>query len=96
MDYFDLAADHGGRLADAFAGSQTRFCLVSFTSDWRFAPARSREIVQALVRAGRAASYIEIPSEFGHDAFLMPIPLYHDTLRAYLMQVAQEINARAA
>ncbi|CDH47260.1 homoserine O-succinyltransferase MetX [Candidatus Contendibacter odensensis] len=96
LDYFDPAADFDQDLSVAFHRALARFLVVSFTSDWRFAPARSREIVQALVRAGREVSYVEIPSEFGHDAFLMPIPLYHDTLRAYLTRVAQEVNAHAA
>ncbi len=96
LDYFDPAADFDQDLSVAFHRAQARFLVISFTSDWRFAPARSREIVQALVRAGREASYVEIPSEFGHDAFLMPIPLYHYTLRAYLNRVAAEGNAHAA
>ena len=95
LDYFDPAADFDQDLAAAFHRAQARFLVVSFTSDWRFAPARSREIVQALVRAGREVSYAEIPSDSGHDAFLMPIPLYHDTLRGYLNRVAREVNIPA-
>ena len=83
-------------LSVAFHRSQAHFLVISFTSDWRFSPARSREIVQALIRAGREASYVEIPSEYGHDAFLMPIPLYHDTLRSYLTRIAREVNVHAA
>lgn len=95
LDYFDPAADFTEDLSAAFTQTQARFLVVSFTTDWRFAPARSREIVRALVRAGREASYAEIPSEHGHDTFLMPIPLYHDILRSYLARVAQEINDAA-
>lgn len=92
LDYFDPAADFDQDLAAAFQRARARFLVIAFTSDWRFAPARSHEIVRALVRANRAVSYAEIPSEFGHDAFLMPIPLYHATLHGYLAQVAREVN----
>ena len=96
LDYFDPAADFDEDLSAAFHRTQAHFLVIAFTSDWRFAPARSREIVRALVRAGREVSYAEIPSEYGHDAFLMPIPLYHETLRGYLARVAREVNNRAA
>ncbi len=96
LDYFDPAADFDQDLSVAFHRTQARFLVIAFTSDWRFAPARSREIVRALVRAGREVSYAEIPSEYGHDAFLMPIPLYHEVLRSYLARAAREVNARAA
>ncbi|RUQ28735.1 MAG: homoserine O-acetyltransferase [Candidatus Competibacteraceae bacterium] len=96
LDYFDPAADFDHDLAAAFHRTLARFLVISFTSDWRFAPTRSREIVQALVQAGREVSYAEIPSAYGHDAFLMPIPLYHDILRGYLARVAREVNAHAA
>ena len=95
LDYFDPAADFDEDLSAAFHRTQARFLVIAFTSDWRFAPARSREIVRALVRAGREVSYAEIPSEYGHDAFLMPIPLYHEVLRSYLARVAREVNAHA-
>ena len=96
MDYFDPAADFDNDLAVAFHRAQAHFLVIAFTSDWRFAPTRSREIVRALVRAGREVSYAEIPSEYGHDAFLMPIPLYHEVLRGYLMRIAREVNTDAA
>ena len=96
LDYFDPAADFDEDLSAAFHRTQAHFLVIAFTSDWRFAPARSREIVRALVRAGREVSYAEIPSEYGHDAFLMPISLYHETLRGYLARVAREVNAHAA
>lgn len=95
LDYFDPAADFAEDLSAAFAQTQARFLVVSFTTDWRFAPARSREIVRALVRAGRETSYAEVPSEHGHDTFLMPIPLYHDILRGYLARIAQETGDAA-
>ena len=95
LDYFDPAADFAGDLSAAFTQTRARFLVVSFNTDWRFAPARSREIVRALVRAGCETSYAEVPSEHGHDTFLMPIPLYHDLLRSYLTRVAKEIGDAA-
>ena len=74
MDYFDLAEEHGGRLADAFRGSATRFCLVSFDTDWLYPTAESRAVVHALHAAGAAASFVELASPFGHDAFLLDSP----------------------
>ncbi len=74
MDYFDLAEEHGGRLADAFRGTRTRFCLVSFDTDWLYPTRESRSIVQALNAAGAAASFVELSSPFGHDAFLLEVP----------------------
>ncbi|HPF58247.1 MAG TPA: homoserine O-acetyltransferase [Candidatus Competibacteraceae bacterium] len=94
LDYFDPAADFDQDLAIAFHRAQAQFLIISFTSDWRFAPARSKEIVRALVQAHREVSYAEITSEYGHDAFLMPIPLYHEMLRNYLARVAREVNSQ--
>lgn len=75
MDYFDLAEPHGGRLADAFAGSTgTRFCLVSFNSDWLYPTAESRAIVHALNAVGAPTSFVELDSPFGHDSFLLDVP----------------------
>ena len=74
MDYFDIAEEHGGRLADAFRGSRARFCLVSFDTDWLYPTARSRTIVHALNAAGAAASFVELKSPYGHDAFLIEAP----------------------
>ena len=91
LDYFDPARDSGGSLTTAYAKAAAKFLVVAFSSDWRFSPARSREIVRALVAAGRAVSYALIDSELGHDDFLMPIPQYHDVLRAYLSRVAEEV-----
>ncbi|MDE2515642.1 MAG: homoserine O-acetyltransferase [Rhodospirillales bacterium] len=84
MDYFDLAADHGGDLAAAFAGSRTRFCLASFSSDWLFPTAQSRAIARALNRAGANVSFVEIESDKGHDAFLLDEPDFHRTLAGFL------------
>ncbi len=74
MDYFDLAEAHGGSLAKAFAGSKARFCLISFDSDWLYPTAESRRVVHALNAAGAAASFVELSSPFGHDAFLLDAP----------------------
>ena len=84
LDYFDPAADHGHDLARCLSQSQCGFLLVSFSTDWRFAPARSEEIVNALIKAGKNVSYMEIDAPQGHDAFLFPIPDYFNLLRTYL------------
>ena len=74
MDYFDLAEEHGGLLANAFRDTATRFCLISFDTDWLYPTAESRAVVQALHGAGAAASFVELSSPFGHDAFLLDSP----------------------
>jgi homoserine O-acetyltransferase/O-succinyltransferase len=89
MDYFDLAADHGGVLARAFAGTQTRFCVVSFTSDWLFPTADSRQIVHALNAAGARVSFVEIDSDKGHDAFLLEEPEFFATLSGFVAAAAK-------
>ena len=89
LDYFDPAAEHGGSLAAAFAAARAqRFLLVSFTTDWRFSPARSRELVKALVDNRIDVSYAEIAAPHGHDAFLLDDPRYHGVMRAYFDRVA--------
>lgn len=74
MDYFDLADEHGGKLADAFRGTRTRVCVISFTSDWLFPTVESRALVRALNAAGASVSFVEIESDKGHDAFLLDEP----------------------
>ncbi|WP_120717139.1 homoserine O-acetyltransferase MetX [Tsuneonella amylolytica] len=71
MDYLDLAEEHGGRLANAFAGTDARFCLVSFDSDWLYPTAESRHVVHALNAAGAAVSFVELSAPHGHDSFLL-------------------------
>jgi homoserine O-acetyltransferase len=89
LDYFDPALTHGGSLARAFAAARdNRFLLVSFTTDWRFSPARSREIVKALVDNRIAVSYAEIDAPHGHDAFLLEDPRYHAVLRGTFERIA--------
>lgn len=87
LDYFDPALAHGGDLSAALAKAKAEFLVVSFTSDWRFSPARSREIVKALLDNELAVSYAEVTAAHGHDAFLMPDPHYHDILRNYLQRI---------
>lgn len=87
LDYFDPAAEFGGDLSAALARAQAAFLVVSFKSDWRFAPARSREIVRALLDNRRILSYLELDAPGGHDAFLMEDPRYHGALRAYFDNV---------
>ena len=91
LDYFDPAADYGQDLAAAFRRAQARFLVVSFTSDWRFAPERSREIVRALLDADREVSYAEIEAAQGHDAFLLAIPQYMRVFKSYMNRVAMDI-----
>ena len=83
LDYFDPARDYGGRLAAALARAKAKFLVVSFSTDWRFAPERSREIVYGLVHNGLDVSYAEVESMAGHDSFLLDDPHYHAVLRAY-------------
>ncbi len=89
MDYFDLAAEHDGDLAAAFRGTRTRFCVVSFDSDWLFPTAQSRAIARALNRAGANVSFVEIASDKGHDAFLLHEPDFHRTLSGFLSGCAE-------
>jgi homoserine O-acetyltransferase/O-succinyltransferase len=91
LDYFDPARAAGGDLSQVLAQARASFLIASFTTDWRFAPERSREIVQALLKAGRRVSYAEIDAPHGHDAFLLEDPQYHAIVRAYFERVAAEI-----
>jgi len=96
LDYFDPAAEHGGDLARAFAVARDcRFLLVSFSTDWRFSPARSREIVKALVDNRIDVSYAEIDAPHGHDAFLLDDARYHRVVRACFERVAQGLKQEA-
>ena len=84
MDYFDLPAEHGGLLANAFKGTKTRFCVFSFTGDWLFPTSENRAIVQALNAVGANVSFVEIESDKGHDAFLLDESEYFATFRGFL------------
>ncbi len=91
LDYFDPARAHGGSLKAAFAAARAvRFLVVSFTTDWRFAPARSREIVKALVDNDIGVNYAEIAAPHGHDAFLLDDPRYHALVRAWFERIAAD------
>ena len=90
LDYFDPAAEYDGSLAAAFAETAAKFLVLSFTTDWRFAPERSREIVEELLAAGKTVTYAELEAADGHDAFLKPLPRYLAVLDAYLKGVAAE------
>ncbi len=92
LDYFDPARKHGGDLAKTLAGTKAKFFLASFTTDWRFSPERSREIVQALVSNRRQVTYAEIDAPHGHDAFLLEDSRYMNMVRAYYGQVWKEIG----
>ena len=94
LDYFDPAADYNNDLQACLSQAQCRFLVVSFTTDWRFAPARSEEIVNALVHAKKDVAYACIESESGHDAFLMPIPRYLDIFSAYMDGVATRCQVK--
>ncbi len=89
MDYFDMAADHENILARAFKGTKTRFCIVSFTSDWLFPTAESRQVVHALNAAGAPVSFAEIESDKGHDAFLLDEPELFAITRGFLEAAAR-------
>ena len=91
LDYFDPARAHAGNLTRALAASQAKYLLVSFTTDWRFAPARSREIVKSLLENQRRVSYAEIDAPHGHDAFLLDDPRYLGVMRSYFESIAKEI-----
>ena len=87
LDNFDIAAGSNGNLSDALAPIQSRMLIVSFSSDWRFSPARSREMVDALINTGKTVSYAEIETDGGHDAFLLNEAHYLDLMQAWLSRV---------
>ena len=93
LDYFDPARAHGGDLSRAFAiAREKKFLVISFTTDWRFSPQRSREIVKALVDNRISVSYAEIDAPHGHDAFLLEDPRYHGVLKAYFQRIDAELQ----
>ncbi len=93
LDYFDPAQQHGGDLSSAFAGAMAHFLVISFTSDWRFSAARSREIVKALLDNRHDVSYAEIDAPHGHDAFLLEDPRYHALVRAWFENVHRDVSS---
>ena len=94
LDYFDPARDFDDDLAKALAKTHAKFMVISFTSDWRFAPERSREIVKALLQAEKQVSYVEVEANQGHDAFLIPIPHYMNVFGSYMRNIARDLPAR--
>jgi homoserine O-acetyltransferase len=88
MDYFDLAADYGGQLAGAFVGTKTRFCIISFTSDWLFPTSENKRVAHALNAAAANVSFVEIETDRGHDAFLLDEPEMFAAVRGFLNAVA--------
>jgi homoserine O-acetyltransferase len=92
MDWFDLAAEHDGDLSAAFAGTPTRFLLVSFSSDWLFPTAQSRAVARALNRAAANVSFVEIETDRGHDAFLLDEPDFHRTVAGFLAGCAEHLK----
>lgn len=95
MDYFDLAADYGGVLAQAFRSSPVRFCIMSFTSDWLFPTSEAKRVVHALNAAAADVSFVEIESDKGHDAFLLDEPEFHETLHGFLNGTAERLGLPA-
>ncbi|MBC8130452.1 MAG: homoserine O-acetyltransferase [Rhizobiaceae bacterium] len=89
MDYFDIAGDFGGRLADAFKNTATRFCLVSFTSDWLFPTEENRAVVHALNAAAASVSFVEIETDRGHDAFLLEEPKFFEAIAGFVSSAAR-------
>ncbi len=92
MDYFDLAADYGGVLAEAFRGTATRFCIISFSSDWLFPPEGNKQVARALNAAAANVSFVEIETDRGHDAFLLEEPEMFATVRGFLSSVAANLG----
>jgi homoserine O-acetyltransferase len=93
LDYFDLAREYDNDPVTAFRQARCSFLVISFSTDWRFSPQRSREIVDALIAADRPVSYAEIEADEGHDAFLLPIPRYLDVFEAYMQRVGTHCDA---
>ena len=96
LDYFDPARTYGGNLSTALARTQAKFLLISFTTDWRFSPERSREMVRALLDNQRDVSYAEIDAPHGHDAFLLDDARYLNVVRSYFERIANELHTNAA
>jgi len=96
MDYFDLAAEFDGVLANAFRGTKTRFCVVSFTSDWLYPTHENRKIVQALNAVAANVSFVEVESDKGHDAFLLEEPVLFDTIHGFINSTASRLGLSTA
>lgn len=90
MDYFDLAEEHGGKLADAFTGTSTDFCIISFSSDWLFPTEEVRSVVHALNATAANVTFVEIDTDRGHDAFLLEEPEFWDTVQGFIRRIADK------
>ena len=95
MDYFDLAAKHGGDLANAFKDTPVRFCVISFTGDWLYPTEENRRIVHALNSVAANVSFAEVESDKGHDAFLLDEPEFQRVLKGFLDGAAENLAAAA-
>jgi len=95
LDYFDPAGDFDDDLAKALEKTSAKFMVISFTTDWRFAPERSQEIVKALLRAEKQVSYVEVEANQGHDAFLIPIPHYMNVFGSHMRNIARELTVQS-
>tara|TARA_R110002072_G_scaffold622_4_gene4779 strand:+ start:19751 stop:20935 length:1185 start_codon:yes stop_codon:yes gene_type:complete len=93
LDYFDPASEFGGSLEKAFEKASCNYFVVSFSTDWRFAPERSEQLVESMVKAGRSVSYAEVDAPYGHDAFLIPTERYMAIFSAYMNRIIKEIDA---
>ena len=93
LDVFDLAREYDNDPVAAFNNAKCKFFVASFSTDWRFSPERSEEIVQALIGAKKQVSYIAVETDRGHDGFLANIPRYVENLSSYLKIVAEQVNA---
>lgn len=96
LDYFDLAREYNDDAVAAFRRAHCQFLVIAFTTDWRFSPVRSQEIVRALLHAKKPVTYAEIDSAYGHDAFLIPNERYHRVFSAYMNNVASEIQSQSS
>lgn len=92
LDYFDPASEHGDDLANALKSANTNFLVISFSSDWRFSPERSQEIVHALQANNHNVSYIDLQAQQGHDSFLLDIPEYFDVMHAYMSRIKRQLG----
>jgi homoserine O-acetyltransferase len=90
MDYFDLEADYDGMLANAFKNTQTRFCVISFSSDWLFPTSESKRIVHALNASVARVSFVEVETDKGHDAFLLDEPEFWETLGGFMKGIEKD------
>jgi len=90
MDYFDMEAEYAKPLAEIFANSDTKFCVISFTSDWLYPTVESRYITRAINATNTDVSFLEIATDKGHDSFLLDVPEFTNTLKGYLDNIAKE------